>query len=615
MKRAFASVWVSAAVLLSSVAQGAAGDWVTSLPNNLDLEPRQLFEVLTEGDHPKVDGKKIKERGTGFAIAPNVVITAKHVTREAENFKNLASSLTEEAKIYLPSRTMLLKFPEDTTNSAEVEENPFGVVTESPFPAVDASRLDVLELSAKPLALSACEIKRGGTYYLLKFRQNGSTLTKDIKTPVAIKLTAGQSDLDRMGALRVLKHNVSADADLRPAPGDSGGPIIDEEGRVVGLISAIKGTVEVLMTPTREFFDLIPNEIKSTVACNKEVTFADLGVGDPTDTGLRAKLAAMLETVGAQAALIEALEETNAKLEERIGALETRAEDLAAADTRIIDTNKKQDVTLGDLDFRGRTVAAAIALEDRKIDADDEAQIEAIADEVVKEALKQIIGAKPVVPTVTVMDEGLAKMQEELGAPRWGFAFDADTNVPRFTASYSRQMTLPVFSLWMKLCLRPMLEFKDGVNPKKHRKHNYLSERFYIESEEIFNSGDYMTQCTDATQSDSLVRKASYAFPLLLNVEADNDSRDIFDFDAPPTRFFAYTFDQKEYEKNDWAEHTHRFIFEVEEAETGKRISCYEFAKNDEGDHEPLDAITAFLELEDPEEIAQAKASRACPTL
>ncbi|WP_298965686.1 serine protease [uncultured Roseibium sp.] len=611
------SAAIASFIVVLGTHSALADKWVTSLPGELDLKPRQLFRVTVEGKASRNGVPKITETGTGFAIAPGVVITAKHVTRTSTDFHNLASSLSDSAKIHLPARETLLEYPEDHNISATIKDNSNGIVTESPFPGIDAARIDVLQFDAVPLPLSACEIEPGATYYLLKNRQLDNSLAKNLRVPVAVKLTAGESALDRMGALRVLVHDVPNNDKLRPARGDSGAPIVDEQGRVVGFISAIRGKVDVLMTPTRQFFDLIPDEIKSEVSCNTQVTFANFGVSDPSDPESKAQLLNLVDTLFSQTKQIEVLRKQNKILMDQVAdlikstrKLEVSDGILAKAQQELESKDIKQDKDITALDNRGAQMVTAIALE--------RANRDQITTEHVQTALEAILEGEPVVPAVK-------QMRDELGEPRWGFVVNTkDMNGPRFTVSYERSMTLPVVTSLMGFCLRPMLDLKPNhegnrlLNPV-----NYGSESFYNESaDRAFKSGQYFardikftTECKDTEFRLPRARSADYAFAIggLLKPDMSHYDDEIFEIPSEgPKLFFGYTFDAKKLAENEHVEHEHRFVFEVKSTSQGTSISCYYFPHDKNRTQDSVNAIVAFLENFENEEV---KANRLCETL
>jgi S1-C subfamily serine protease len=139
--------------------------------------------------------------GTGFVVAPGCVVTNRHVIEGATD--------------------LVILDPEDREKQYVAT-----VVASSEDP--DIAILKCEQLQAPPLPLADKLPRRGSDIMALGF-PGGSQLGMELKSTRGAVITAGDPDLDGGNFL----HSATVN------PGNSGGPIVDQAGRVVGVVVAI----------------------------------------------------------------------------------------------------------------------------------------------------------------------------------------------------------------------------------------------------------------------------------------------------------------------------------------------------------------------------------------
>ena len=171
--------------------------WVTGFPGGLDLQLNQLYKIATEGPSAISQAPKIQEKGTAFAITPTMLITARHVTRNAQEFANLVAG----GKIFIPDRVVTYDFARDMTTN--VTAGPFNVasVTPTATPTIDAARLNLGHEQTVPFTLRVCPVEEGEQYYLLKFRDG------KVHVPRIVPIFADVEAYTDHGEARQFVHN------------------------------------------------------------------------------------------------------------------------------------------------------------------------------------------------------------------------------------------------------------------------------------------------------------------------------------------------------------------------------------------------------------------------
>lgn len=294
-------LWIAIAILAAEATSAHSQDWPEF------LEPRQLFRVVVSGTGSS--GTKLPNvKGTAWAIAPGIVVTANHVTGSASNYMN--ASATD--KLFIPQRNVTLEVsPTKTFTGSPSLKFAGGIVTPSPFESIDAARIGIQDLAAKPFQLTACEIVHGTEYRVLKF--NDGNVFQPI--PVAAELKAyGRSSLGDAGSVVVMKGPKG-----NVVEGDSGSPLLDADGRVIGLVSAVNpdsGSAvhdEVHITLVRSFLDLIPLQAGDTefldIPCSERAKLKSIDTLTAEVLSLNGELSAAQKAIAVATGRITTLEE------------------------------------------------------------------------------------------------------------------------------------------------------------------------------------------------------------------------------------------------------------------------------------------------------------------
>jgi len=142
--------------------------------------------------------------GTGFVIAPGHVMTNRHVIEDATEF--------------------VILDPNDKERQLTAT-----LVASTDDPDIAILRCD--ELDAEPLALAE-KMPRRGTDIMVLGYPAGSLLGMELKSTRGAVISPGDPQLDGGNFL----HSATVN------PGNSGGPIVDQTGRVVGVVVAIVKT-------------------------------------------------------------------------------------------------------------------------------------------------------------------------------------------------------------------------------------------------------------------------------------------------------------------------------------------------------------------------------------
>lgn len=437
-------------MIISSVA-AQAQDWPDI------LKPKQLFSVIVKGE--SASGTTLPPvKGTAWAVAPGVLITADHVTGKALNYKNASPS----DKVFIPRRFVAVEVsPHKKYQGVKPLIFNDGIVTPSPFESIDAARIGFPDLEAAPFSLSACDIEPLINYQVLKFN-NGDVFEP---IPIAVSLKAyGRSKLGDAGSVVVMTGKKGAIKE-----GDSGSPVLDPTNqRVIGLVSAINddsGSAvdnEVHVTLVKSFLDLIPFQIGDR-------EFLDIPCSERIRLGRVDELNGELDTAKKS---LEALAAENSSLAGRIDALEERNETLIQQ----VNTLLWNQVRLADETERSANKTV-------KLPIDDNAQPWAkntILWEVNKEMFLTPPDYEPLRPTVT-------RISSELGKPKWVLSGSVDANNDvAITFAYERTLSGPPYSPHMVFCLTPIVwSVPSGTPSEKDPSHR----KFYEAIEGPFTAG------------------------------------------------------------------------------------------------------------------------------
>ncbi len=491
--------------------------WVTNLPDNIELKPKQVFRIHTKGPPaPKAGGeeststrspKLISEYGTGFAIAPNAIITARHVTLNADKFRSKSD------KISIPERTVKVFYTETEERDAEEKDNFRLWVTPASNPTIDASLVNLDTLNVTPFNLSVCDIGAGKEYHLLKFSNDEKgEESKVLQLPISIVIKASVDRTARLGDLRLFTHEAELKSET-PRAGDSGSPVLDSQGNVVGLLSAIEGDNNLYVTPVSSFVDLLPQEMKTNTKCpeNLEVTIGNL---NSVEKRIDFELLELRKAITDQEKIVR-------KLESQVFLLENVNERLAQLvsdqGTFIATTSDRANSVLAAM-LVDRTNRGDMTGERLKSILNEMKEKGEIKEEVLEAALKNVDNARPVIPAVSRVIRDLEEVVEDLGEPIWGFKFVPSVETVdklSFEVSYARDISRPAVSSELYFCVRPMLEFKDDVDRRQKRKNGefyYKDVNFYFASDDEPRGRTYLPDCERAEQPAGNTKAFTYSF-------------------------------------------------------------------------------------------------------
>ncbi len=174
------------------------------LPNGRRWDTRNRTDGNALLDEPEEDTVVSISSGTGFVIAPGWILTNKHVIDDANEFV-----------IHDPAN----KDRQLVATVVASLENP------------DVALLRCEDLAAEPLGVAA-KMPRSGTDIMALGYPAGGALGMEVKNTKGSVISAADPQLDGGNFLHSAQTN----------PGNSGGPIVDETGAVVGVVVAIVRT-------------------------------------------------------------------------------------------------------------------------------------------------------------------------------------------------------------------------------------------------------------------------------------------------------------------------------------------------------------------------------------
>lgn len=544
--------------LVALTAQPLSADqkWVATFPGAGDLEEKQLFKIRTEGPMGRDPTIKIQEEGTAFAITENMLVTARHVTRNAEDFANLAAG----GKIHIPDRLVSYDYARDKV--AIIVGTPLRVasVTPAATPTIDATRLNLGISHVTPFKLSVCDIVEDQEYYLLKFRDGNMNI------PRIVPIVADVEAYTDHGEARQFTHN-SAGLDT-PKPGDSGAPILDRNGHVVGLLTAIKDAEKVLyVTLTRSFIELVPGTV--------DVECADRVHKHQVDT-LQTSLLSQIEHSKAERADLRRTFDAQAQAMEQ--AFNTRTTEMQTAIDTLIEENKR----LTDQISRATTAANATIRVLKKIDA--EGLLSELEPKVYQAIIDDLKSQRPVIPQVE-------QMFKDLGLETWTFTMRPTVGGGEFltvTADYDRNISRPRYAEAVWFCIRPLmkartLEEQDELDDDQ----SIVSQKYFRATDKLPQGKDHM-RCSRAQHpQDPTADRNAQGFNDNLHPFKSGSYRFQFDGTVPVDEMapeFTGLYYGIMYIDNGTQERdiTHRFIFDVNPAGDAAAPKCYVW-DNDDG--------------------------------
>lgn len=508
---------VLSGLLAATAATAALAEWSVILSDDKKLEPLQLFEIYVEGDRAKLpwDPDKrlppIKEFGTGFAVAPGIIITARHVTHNALEF------VSHVDKIQVPKRTVTIRYPETEANDAEIRPFQELWITPAPVPVTDAARLTLVGKAVAPLPLSVCGITPNTGYQLLKFAQDGNGKAKDLHVPVLVPVNSDADETKRLGELRRFDHEIT-NPEKRPTQGDSGAPILNEKGKVVGLLSAVQGDNFLYVTPTSSFVDLIPPASRKNIDCYDAIS------------------------------------------REEIKALETRIDTLESTLATLTNAHEKLAAQVA--------ANASMSQWAMSLLVDPEGR-RALTEEQVSAAIEKFERIEPVIPAVKKITTGLSDLD-------WGYRLIPLSNAQNLNVQYRTLISTEFYAEELTLCYRPMVDFKSNVDPMNHKKLDFRNLRYYQWSDDELVTDEYMTKCPRTTPIRQGRKTVIYRFPIP-NPAFPEDKYEMLDFEDWAGRYYAFTYGTTRNPETGAEEKKihHRFFLKLSPTGNLKENECY----------------------------------------
>lgn len=435
-------------IALAITGSAVLADWPLQAPDDIDLAPRQIFGLEVNGF------PNLKLIGTAFAIDEQTLITARHVVGEHTSFRDLAPN---SQHIHIPERFIEIRYTVDERQTSSVQYYQDITVTPSPIRTVDAARLDLVDiLPVAPMTLSTCAINLQETYYLLKL------LNGEPNEPRVVALTPDPSVFTGRGDLRTFTHN--APPSLAPVSGDSGSPVVDREGHVVGLLTAVDDR-ELYVTLTRTWLDLVPADV--ALACDPDPRvwpnrIADLQseidqLADQLqiqDQEFRATTDRLMGVINEQRELID-------QQIVRIRWLTTRTDSVELYSNAGLSALADTEENISDMVEELRRI-----IEDAMPSMDTSQRERLQAGQARLEEIDRELADSPsLVPTVREIRELLTRETLRLEA-RWAepTEFSPENALfPRWELSYTRDLAAPVFARRAYFCLRPIFSSFEGI--------------------------------------------------------------------------------------------------------------------------------------------------------
>ncbi len=253
---------------LKLFAIGLAALMLAVSPSRAETEEQELarwalFKVAVEGTS-SIPGKgKIVAEGRAFAVSSNVLVTARHVAGNLNQWM-----IKSAGKLYIPDREVSVSGIRDYDSTVQLP-NPYGnlLVTPAVSETIDAVKLTAAKFAANPFKLSACGPTKNGPFKALILRG------KDPRLPEFVALAPDKYSSTNFGEVFVFNNTSIPRRQI--VNGDSGSPVLDADNRVIGLVSAFLGNGEqLLVTLLPSFLGLIPQDIE--IRCDPRITDKNL---------------------------------------------------------------------------------------------------------------------------------------------------------------------------------------------------------------------------------------------------------------------------------------------------------------------------------------------------
>ncbi|WP_055047194.1 hypothetical protein [Devosia sp. A16] len=220
-------------------------------PPPLDDLQKAFFHISVSGEAAEgaVAGNR---QGKAFAIGPSLIVTSRHLLGADTDWKprdDLAAEVIRATGAV--ARTIEL-IPATADTPADLGIN--ALVSQEQGSATDIAEISLPDAHLEPyFGLSMCDIQVGQTYGVLLGTREPPTDPRSVKHAGVAKLSAVGFDVPEYGGLFVFDVVEDNPAVQWESDGHEGSPIIDGDGNVVGIVSAIEltsgGDHRILATP------------------------------------------------------------------------------------------------------------------------------------------------------------------------------------------------------------------------------------------------------------------------------------------------------------------------------------------------------------------------------
>ncbi len=220
-------------------------------PPPLEEMEMAFFHVSVAG--APVDGAATTIReGKAFAIGPNLIITSRHIVGDEEDWRLRSDLDPAVARATTAVDRTIELVPSAQGIATDLGAN--ALISAEAGSAVDIAEVSVPDARLEHyFGLSMCDIRVGETYTALLGAHRPPIEPASVKRAAEVKLRAAGYDVPNYGGLFVFDVEEDHPFVRWETDGHEGSPIFDEDGKVVGIVSAVTltgaGDHRILSTP------------------------------------------------------------------------------------------------------------------------------------------------------------------------------------------------------------------------------------------------------------------------------------------------------------------------------------------------------------------------------